>query len=79
MIRFMVYGRSSCPYCVKAVSLLEEREEVYYFFDEPDRSELDYTKTFYNSRTVPIIISNDTVTGETRLIGGYSDLEREYE
>ena len=77
--RFIVYGRSSCPYCVLAVELLEEREREVIFFDFLEQQDaIDEVKAFYAWPTVPAIIVNNKVSGETNFIGGYSDLlERE--
>ena len=74
MIRYIVYGRSSCPYCVRAVQALEAESKEFFFFDEEGEAELDYIKKFYASKTVPIIIENNKITGKTSMVGGYTDL-----
>jgi glutaredoxin len=73
--RYIIYGRSTCSYCVKAVDLLESRgeESIFFdFFDDPDA--LTDAKRFYKMDTVPIIIQNNKIFGKTTLIGGYSEL-----
>tara|TARA_Y100001954_G_C15726631_1_gene561072 strand:+ start:783 stop:1043 length:261 start_codon:yes stop_codon:yes gene_type:complete len=73
--RYIVIGRSSCPYCKLAVDFLEDMVFQYEFLDYVDSTDIleDY-KTFYKQDTVPIILSNNIKTGLTRKIGGYSDL-----
>ena len=76
MNRYIVYGRSSCPYCNMAVDLLEENHKENVFFDfSEDPEAIEDAKRFYDHPTVPIVIENNKVSGKTRLIGGYSDLE----
>tara|TARA_Y100001937_G_scaffold120934_1_gene178923 strand:+ start:8204 stop:8464 length:261 start_codon:yes stop_codon:yes gene_type:complete len=73
--RYIVIGRSSCPYCKLAVDFLEDMVFQHEFLDYVDSTDIleDY-KTFYKQDTVPIILSNNIKTGLTRKIGGYSDL-----
>lgn len=74
--RYIVYGRSSCPYCVKAVELLKENHKESVFFDfSEDPDAIDDAKNFYNYSTVPMILENNMISGKTKFIGGYSDLE----
>ena len=75
MVRFLVYGRGSCPYCLKAVELLRSLNKEYVFFDEEDREELEKIKVFYNHKTVPIVLTNDLSTGSVRLVGGFTELK----
>ncbi len=72
--RYLVYGRSSCFYCNEACEALTENGKNFIFFDESELF-LEYVKTFYDRKTVPIILSNDLVTGEVRMVGGSSDLK----
>jgi glutaredoxin len=73
--RYIIYGRSTCPYCKKAVDFLDSKHKENIFFDFSDDPEaiLD-AKRFYELETVPIILENNNVSGHTKLIGGYSDL-----
>lgn len=72
---FLVYGRSSCPYCVESTDLLGFAGLDYNFFDlEEDREFLEEVKRFYNHSTVPIVLSIDGPTGKVKLIGGCDDL-----
>lgn len=73
--RYLVYGRRSCPFCVKAINLLESRSEENIFFDfSEDPESITEAKNFYKMETVPIIIQNNKIFGKTTLIGGYTDL-----
>lgn len=73
--RYLVYGRRSCPFCVKAINLLESRGEENIFFDfSEDPESITEAKNFYKMETVPIIIQNNKIFGKTTLIGGYTDL-----
>ena len=75
---YLIYGRSSCPYCVKATHLLDFAGIEYDFFDlEEDREFLEEAKKFYNHPTVPIVLKVDGETGIVKLIGGCDDLKGE--
>ena len=75
---YLIYGRSSCPYCVKANHLLDFAGISYDFFDlEEDREFLEEAKVFYNHPTVPIVLRIDGETGIVNLIGGCDDLKGE--
>ena len=73
--RFIIIGRSTCPFCVKAVDYCKAKQSEYIFLDYSDKEEsLDEYKDFYSQKTVPIILSNNLQTGYTKLLGGYTDL-----
>lgn len=75
---FLVYGRSSCPYCVEAVNIFKSKNLDYVFFDhENDRSFLKQVKKFYNHETVPIVLKIKRETGIVSFIGGCDDLKGE--
>lgn len=75
---YLIYGRSSCPYCVKATQLLDFAGIEYDFFDlEEDREFLDEAKRFYNHPTVPIVLKIDGETSIVSLVGGCDDLKGE--
>ena len=71
-MRYLVYGRSTCPFCIAACNFLDASEQEYHFADFHE--DLDYVKGFYEFETVPIIIENNKETGETKMIGGYTDM-----
>ncbi len=73
--RFIIYGRSSCPYCSHAVDLLQARGVQNVFFDfSEDPIAIQEAKRFYNWPTVPMVLENNLNTGETTFVGGYDDL-----
>jgi glutaredoxin len=73
--RFIIYGRANCPFCVYAIDFCKANDAEYIFLDySSNPSILDECKEFYKHNTVPIILSNDTKTGATKKIGGYTDL-----
>ena len=73
--RFIIIGRSTCPFCVRAVDYCNAREAVSVFLDYKDKEYLleDY-KLFYSQKTVPIVLANNLETGYTKRVGGYTDL-----
>lgn len=74
--KYLVYGRSSCPFCVEAVHILKSNNIENIFFDlESDRSFLNQAKIFYNHPTVPIVLKINRETGMVKLIGGCDDLK----
>ena len=73
--RYIVFGRTTCPYCVAATELLEERNKEMVFIDlSDDPQAITETKEFYNWPTVPIVLENDSDTGKVTFVGGYTDL-----
>ena len=73
--RYLVYGRRSCPFCLKAVNLLKSKGEESIFFDfSEDPESITEAKNFYKMETIPIIIQNNKLFGKTTLIGGYTEL-----
>lgn len=75
---YLVYGRSSCPYCIESTQLLDFAGLDYDFFDlEDDREFLEEAKQFYKHPTVPIVLKIEGETGRVRLIGGCDDLKGE--
>ena len=73
--KYIIIGRESCPFCVRALDLCIALEYEYVFLDYDHSPEIleDY-KDFYDQSTVPIILANNAETGYTKRIGGYTDL-----
>lgn len=73
--RFIIIGRSTCPFCAMAVDLLKSKKLESVFLDYENNKEIleDY-KQFHNHPTLPIVLSNDLTSGYTRKVGGYTDL-----
>ena len=73
--RFIVYGRSTCPYCTFAVKILHAKKKENVFFDfSEDPDAIEEAKRFYDWPTVPMVLENDLITGKTNFVGGYDDL-----
>tara|TARA_R110002020_G_scaffold37239_17_gene112599 strand:+ start:32729 stop:33028 length:300 start_codon:yes stop_codon:yes gene_type:complete len=73
---YHIYASTMCPFCVKAINLLNESEHDY-ILTLVDRSQdfLDNLKEKYNWETIPIIVEhNRDSDGEPMLIGGYTDI-----
>ena len=75
MDRFIIIGRTTCPFCVKAINYCKAKDIEYIFLNYTESPEIleDY-KRFYDQKTVPIILANDMLSGYTKKVGGYSDL-----
>lgn len=77
---YHVICRSACPYCVKAVELLEENKLHFHaeYYGSQEQERLDEQKKRYDWQTVPIVnkveVSKDG-TIITEFIGGYTDLK----
>ena len=73
--RYIIIGRSSCPFCTMAQDVLIAKGGCYIFLDyEKDRQILEEYKIFHDHETVPIILSNNLKTGLVNKVGGYTDL-----
>ena len=73
--RFIIIGRSSCPFCIMAVDFLSCKGAESIFLDyEESREILEDYKSFHNQNTVPIVLSNNLETGLVKRVGGYTDL-----
>ena len=73
--RIIIIGRSTCPFCTKAVSYCEQKGIQKVYLDYAKNPEiLEEYKQFHNHPTVPIILANNLETGYTKKVGGYSDL-----
>jgi glutaredoxin 3 len=68
--KIVIYTKVPCPYCDRAINLLEEKKLDFSEIDLTDRpDEIQKIKDQTGWRTVPIILINDQV------IGGYTDLK----
>tara|TARA_B100000927_G_scaffold291336_1_gene292983 strand:+ start:232 stop:477 length:246 start_codon:yes stop_codon:yes gene_type:complete len=73
--RYIIIGRSSCPFCAMAEDFLNSKKIENIFLDyENDRKILEDYKTFHKQPTVPIVLANSLSSGYTFKVGGYSDL-----
>ncbi len=70
MANVKIYVKDPCPFCVRAIRLLEELNIAYDEIDLTDKDdEIQKLKNETGWRTVPIIM----IKG--KLIGGYTDLK----
>ena len=75
MDRFIIIGRTSCPFCTKAVQYCNAKNVEYIFLNyNEDPQILEEYKVFHKQSTVPIILANNMLSGYTKKVGGYSEL-----
>ena len=73
--RFIIIGRLTCPFCVKALDYCKAKQAEVAFLNYTETPEvLEEYKHFHGQPTVPIILANNLETGYTKKVGGYSDL-----
>ena len=71
MKKYIIYGRSSCPFCIKVINKLLRQGKTFYaemYDDQPDK--LEEIKKRYNHPTIPVVIIQDS---KEILIGGCDD------
>lgn len=75
---FKIICWTECPFCIKAKNLLIEKGEQFeYCSVDHSRDLLEFYKTIYNHKTVPMIVLRDGAN-ET-FIGGYTELVKYFE
>ena len=76
MKKYVLFTKPSCPFCVDAVSLLEEKGETMKVvsFKEDQEDVLSEVKSAYDWPTVPMVFTVDGAN--ISFIGGYTDLVR---
>jgi len=79
--KYILYVKKKCCFCVKAVSLLEEKQRQYSIIALGDNQKLLNEVKFANQwPTFPIIFIQDPDDAHSfRLIGGYTDLFEHFE
>ena len=71
MSKFIIYGKSDCPYCIKVITKLAKAKQCFYVEMLDDNSKrLQELKTKYDHPTVPIVIRVEDVE---ELVGGCDD------
>lgn len=66
----IIYTKDPCPFCVRAINLLNDKNLKFTEIDLTDKpEEIQRIKDETGWRTVPIILINKEV------IGGYTDLK----
>ena len=73
-MRYIIFMKDDCPYCVDAIELLKSKGLSYnsIVFNKDQDNILSEVKDAYQWKTVPIVVSRDA--DNIRLIGGYTDL-----
>ena len=70
MAKVIVYTKDPCPYCVRAINLLNDKGIAFEEIDLTSKpEEIERLKKETGWRTVPMIMIND------KLVGGYTDLK----
>ena len=79
MRHFKIICWTECPYCLKAKNLLIQKGEQFEYCSVDHSPELlQYYKTSYNNKTVPIVVLKEEGVND-KLIGGYTELVAHYE
>lgn len=76
---FVVFGSDTCPYCLKAYSLLESNNIQYKYIDINGQilSKQDIFKDLYLNRLIPSSVKTiPIIFYKGRYIGGYTDLRK---
>jgi len=73
-MRYVVFAKEACPYCVSARELLESRKEEHKIINfSPEQEEvLNEIKNACDWKTVPMIFCREG--DNIQFIGGYTDL-----
>jgi len=72
---FFLWTKKECPFCIKAIDELFDEDCKYTEYEMGDKPEtLQQVKDRFNWQTVPIILVQCS-SGETKFVGGSSDLE----
>ena len=73
---YEAYVLLDCPYCKKAIQMLQEKKKVFSVTVlDYDRERLTSLKEKFSWQTVPLIVTK-TDKDEELLLGGFSDLEQ---
>lgn len=78
-MKYVVYGKENCPFCVRAKELLTSKGLNYEYHDvavAENHNEMQYQKftlTGFPAKTVPQIF-RDTGGAQLGYIGGFDDL-----
>lgn len=71
--RYVVYGRTNCPYCTSAIKLLQERKLTYDYRDVNNVSVLGELRALQPGvKTIPQVYEDNV------LIGGFTELKEHF-
>tara|TARA_R110000751_G_scaffold266072_2_gene365124 strand:+ start:516 stop:770 length:255 start_codon:yes stop_codon:yes gene_type:complete len=73
-MRYILFVKETCPFCIKAKNLLDEKGLPYkeVNFNAQQSEILNEIKEAYSWETVPVIFYRDD--SRVEFIGGYTDL-----
>ena len=73
-MKFRVYTKANCPYCVAAINLLTENQHEFecYAMDRQPQLLTEIQQT-YKWETVPVVV--EITAGQEKFIGGFTDLK----
>ena len=73
-MKFRVYTKANCPYCVAAINLLTEHQKEFecYAMDRQPQLLTEIQQT-YKWKTVPVVV--EITEGQEKFIGGFTDLQ----
>ncbi len=75
MIYYKIICWNECPFCLKAkMEMIARKINFEYCSVDHSNVVLNYYKSIYKHNTVPMIVEIDTLTGQEKFIGGYTDL-----
>jgi len=77
-MKYTIYGKPGCIFCVKAKKLLDRHNLKYDYVDlEEDHQAMYFVREVLNARKVPQIMKNND-DGSAEYIGGYDDLKETF-
>ena len=72
---FIIHGTTSCPFCINAISLMEEKNISYIFSTLTSQRLIESTKERYEHKTVPMVVERDLYDlAHEHFVGGYTEL-----
>lgn len=76
MSYFQLYIKTECPFCKKALDILDEHDKmmVVTVLDRAPAEVVQTIKTGFNHKTVPIVL--EATPEGLRKIGGFTELEK---
>ena len=76
-MKYVLFAKPACPFCVRAETLLKERSLVCHVvnFDEDQEEVLQSMKVAWDWETVPMVFHVGD-KGDIKFIGGCDDLEQ---
>ena len=76
--KYILYVKTSCPFCVEAEKLLSEKGEDYNVVPFDNQLDaLEHMKWAYSHETVPMIFEKSG--SNIDFIGGYTDLVKHFD